>query len=60
MVKVGSKWGSPDGKVFHIIHRVEIDGQWWVHYEQDGCNECREFSCYEDSFLLRFTPLPNE
>jgi hypothetical protein len=58
MVKEGTKWGSADGKVFHVIHRVEVDGKIWIHYEQDNCKECREFSCYEESFLLRFTQLP--
>lgn len=58
MVKVGSKWGNTDGKVFHVVHRVELDGKVWIHYEQDNCNECREFSCYEESFLERFRQLP--
>lgn len=58
MVKEGTRWGSSDGKIFHVIHRVEIDGKIWIHYEQDNCKECREFSCYEESFLLRFTQLP--
>lgn len=57
MVKVGTRWIGGD-KVFHVIHRVEVDGHIWIHYEQDNCNECREFSCYEQSFLERFRPLP--
>ena len=58
MIKVGSKWRGTDGKVFHVVHRVELDGHAWIHYEQDNCDECREFSCYEESFLERFRPLP--
>ncbi len=58
MIKEGSRWWSADGKVFHVIHRIEVDGKIWIHYEQDNCKECREFSCYEESFLLRFTQLP--
>lgn len=57
MVKEGTRWTGGD-KVFHVVHKVEIDGHVWIHYEQDNCNECREFSCYEQSFLERFRPLP--
>lgn len=58
MVKEGTRWVSPEGNTFHVVHRLEIDGNVWIHYEQDNCNECREFSCYEDSFLLRFRMIP--
>lgn len=58
MIKEGSRWWSTDGKIFHVIHRVEVDGKIWIHYEQDNCKECREFSCYEESFLSRFSPMP--
>jgi len=58
-VKEGSKWGGGDGKRFHVIHVIKAeDGHTWVHYEQDGVKESREFSCYIESFLERFRALP--
>lgn len=60
MVKEGTRWGSSDGKVFHVIHRIELEGKIWIHYILENKEKSTEFSCYEDSFLLRFTPLPNE
>jgi hypothetical protein len=56
--KVGSVWSSTDGKKFHVIHVVELDGHTWVHYEQDKINESREYSCYVETFLSRFTEAP--
>ena len=58
MVKEGSRWWSTDGKVFHVIHRVEIEGKVWIHYLLENKEESKEFSCYEESFLSRFSPLP--
>ncbi len=58
MVKEGSKWSSSDGKVFHVIHRIELEGHIWIHYILESVNDPKEFSCYEESFLSRFTPLP--
>jgi hypothetical protein len=58
MVKEGSKWTSSDGKIFHVIHRVEVEGNTWVHYILENKDDPKEFSCYEESFLARFRPLP--
>jgi hypothetical protein len=62
MIKVGSRWESVD-KQFRVLGVVEADGHIWIHYREDlGIKvpvlECREYSCYEESFLLRFRPLP--
>jgi hypothetical protein len=54
LVKVGSRWTSADRKIFHVIHVVELDGHTWVHYEQDNIKECKEYSCYIESFLVKF------
>jgi len=59
-VKEGSRWSSLDGKVFHVMHVVDVEGHTWVHYEQDNILESREFSCYLESFLQRFTELPDD
>jgi len=58
MVKEGSRWWSVDGKKFHVIHRVEIEGKIWIHYLLENGENSIEFSCYEESFLSRFLPLP--
>lgn len=62
MIKVGSRWESVD-KQFRVLAIVEHEGHIWIHYREDlGIKvpvlECREYSCYEESFLLRFRPLP--
>ena len=58
MVKEGSRWSSIEGKVFHVIHRIELEGNIWVHYILEDKNNPKEYSCYEESFLSRFNPLP--
>jgi len=63
MIKVGSRWEGIDTQ-FRVLAVVEAeDGHTWVHYREDrGIKvpvlECREYSCYEESFLTRFRPLP--
>jgi hypothetical protein len=62
MIKVGSRWEGVD-KQFRVLAVVEADGHTWVHYREDlgikvPALECREYSCYEESFLARFRPLP--
>jgi hypothetical protein len=62
MVKEGSLWHSLD-KHFRVISVTEIDGHTWVHYREDrGIKvprlECREYSCYQESFLQRFRQVP--
>jgi hypothetical protein len=58
MVKEGSKWWAGDGKVFHVLHRIELEGHVWIHYILEDSKDPREFSCYEESFLARFSPMP--
>jgi hypothetical protein len=61
VVKEGTRWAGSNGNVFHVMSVVECqDGHTWVHYEQDGINESRTFSCWIDSFVSRFTPILNE
>ncbi len=58
-VKEGSRW-SGDGSsrdVFVVIHVIEQEGHTWVHYRRDSGTP-DEFSCYEESFVSRFTQLP--
>ncbi len=60
MIKSGTKWRSANGAIFHVIHRVEVEGKIWIHYLKENAkeNENKEFSCYEESFLERFKPEP--
>jgi hypothetical protein len=61
MIKVGSLWESVDKK-FRVISVTKIDGHMWVHYREDSKRvaaiECKEYSCYEESFVARFRSLP--
>jgi hypothetical protein len=62
MIKVGSRWEGVNTQ-FRVLAVVEADGHTWVHYREDlGIKvpvlECREYSCYQESFLARFRPLP--
>lgn len=62
MIKVGSRWEGVDTQ-FRVLAVIEADGHTWVHYREDlGIKvpvlECREYSCYQESFLARFRPLP--
>lgn len=57
MIKEGSKWTGSEGKEFVVIHRLELDGKIWVHYRDQ---QAREYSCYEEAFLVRFRESTNE
>jgi len=56
----GSKWIGNDRTVFHVLHTIELDGHVWVHYLKEDAkeSETREYSCYLESFLLRFREIP--
>ncbi len=58
-VKPGSVWVSSDNAQFIVIDVVEVDGHTWVHYRNDNKAEPREYSCYEESFVLRFREYVN-
>ncbi len=63
MVTTGSVWGTSDGKRFRVISVTDIEGHTWVYYRQDfgyakSVSECKEYSCYLESFVSRFSQLP--
>ena len=61
MVKMGSKWMGSEGKIFCVIGTAEIEGKNWVYYrKEDTKQEPREYSCFVESFLARFTPYTND
>lgn len=58
-VTVGSRWWAGDNQRFVVIDVVTIEGHTWVHYRDDKNKENpREYSCYLESFLSRFSGLP--
>ena len=59
MIKVGSRWEGTD-KQFRVLAVVEQEGHIWIHYREDlGIKvPVLEYSCYQESFLSRFRPLP--
>lgn len=62
-VKEGSIWWAGDAKKFRVISVVEAAGHTWVHYREEPqkwkpLSELNEYSCYQESFVQRFSPLP--
>jgi hypothetical protein len=59
-IERGSIWSSVNGRTFQVITEVHIEGNDWVHYRRidSEIEEPKEFSCYKESFLSRFTKLP--
>ena len=55
--KEGSKWSSIN-ETFVVIHTIELDGHTWIHYRKE--NNDKEYSCYVESFVDRFTEVFNE
>lgn len=63
MVKEGSVWEGSEGKKFRVLSVTEVDGHTWVHYREDKgikvpAIQCKEYSCYIESFELRFRSIP--
>jgi hypothetical protein len=58
-IKQGSRWtGSDHNKKFIVLAEVHLDDGIWIHYRDEAGDPPREYSCYKDSFLSRFTTLP--
>ena len=57
-VKPQTSWSSSNGKVFTVIHVIDdAEGNTWVHYRNQ---EGQEFSCFQESFISRFSVLPDQ
>lgn len=64
-VEQGSLWAGSERDLFRVLSVTEVDGHTWVHYRQDrghysSTEGLREYSCYLESFLLRFRQVPND
>jgi hypothetical protein len=59
-VKNGSRWDGASSGVFVVIGSMVIEGKEWIYYraEKPKDHMPEEFSCYKESFLSRFRPLP--
>ena len=58
-VKTGTLWWGGDKK-FRVIAVVkDDDNNTWVHYREDRGDPPKEYSCFMESFTVRFTPLPD-
>ncbi len=57
-VRIGSRWWAGEGDSFFVIDVITIEGHTWVHYRDDNKESPREYSCYIESFLNRFSELP--
>jgi hypothetical protein len=61
MIKEGSRWDDNHGNMFVVMSVVEADSHTWVHYRSEKLGSSgtpQEYSCYQESFLSRFRPLP--
>jgi len=59
-IRNGTRWSSNDGKVFIVISTTVVENKDWVYYRSEKAvdNMPKEFSCYKESFVSRFFPLP--
>jgi len=62
-VKEGTLWSGSNGKTFRVLSVVKIEENTWVHYRDQlrspNDEECKEYSCFIESFVSRFTRLPD-
>jgi hypothetical protein len=62
MIKSGTIWADVNSRRYVVLGVLPIEDKMWVHYrlEKQEDHLPNEFSCYEESFLSRFTPIVNE
>jgi hypothetical protein len=58
IIKQGSYWWANGDKKFVVIGEIVIEGIVWVHYRDALGDPPKEYSCYRESFLSRFSALP--
>lgn len=56
-MKVGSKWGTIDGKEFRVTDIKEVDNQIWIYYNNILTKQ--EYSCLKEAFINRFNEIVN-
>lgn len=59
-VEPGTIWLGTARERFQVIHVIEDEqGHVWIHYRRLESPEPREYSCWQESFLQRFSPWVN-
>ncbi len=58
--EAGTIWQGQERDQFRVLDVVDLEGHTWVHYCRVGETEPREYSCYIESFLSRFTAVIND
>jgi hypothetical protein len=53
----GSRWQGAGPDCFQVIQTVTVEAQTWVHYRRE--RDSMEFSCWLESFEVRFRPTPH-
>jgi hypothetical protein len=54
-IKIGSTWQGGHKK-FTVVALQEHDSKTWIYYK--NIQDQKEYSCYLEAFLSRFTGLP--
>lgn len=59
-IKNGSIWTDGHGNKFVVIGTMVVEGKDWVYYRAEKLRDHHpsEYSCFKESFLARFRPLP--
>ena len=57
-VREGTRWQAYTTTVVVLAEVEAEDGHKWVYYRDEKGDPPREYSCYKESFLLRYSPLP--
>ena len=62
MIKQGSRWAGSNSKKFIVLAEVNLDNEIWIHYREESAKggTPKEYSCYKESFVSRFSPVPDE
>lgn len=58
-IRPGTRWWGGTSNEFIVIAEHEADdGHKWIYYRDAKGDPPREYSCYKESFIQRFSPLP--
>lgn len=56
-MKVGSKWGTADRKIFLVTNIKKVDNQTWIYYNNIFTKQ--EYFCLREAFINRFSEIVN-
>ena len=55
-IKLNSCWCDGEGRKFTVLQTAILNDNIWIHYRNE---QGREFSCFQESFISRFTENSN-